>query len=165
MTPDDSEAFRQLMGTLYVTVEKDFDEAQVRFYWDALKDLPLGELQQAAVVVMQGHKWRSVPLPADFRLVVQRERFEARRRLCEGLAAQPLTAVIACADCSDTGWRGNPESGVSPCPCRSGNPNYRRSRAQELLAGEANQAGAVTAAEATNAIGAVRDFKRIGSGE
>lgn len=165
MTPDDSERWRELFGTVVVTCEKTWDEAQSKFYFDALKEFPFGDVKAGIAAVMDVHRWPKIPMPGEFRAAIYKLRFDARRHQALELASKRLTATVHCADCGDSGMRESREGWYTPCACRDSNPNYQIGKARERLSDDTEQPITVGQGEAKQIEQTVRDFKRLSSGE
>lgn len=105
-----SQVFAPLALQLRAT---DADEAMVRAYFMALKDVPIEFLAMAAQRLAKRGEWfpkTSEWLEAATRIEV--ERIEQQREMLRKLPA-PL-----CLSCDDTGWEPCGD-GVRPCACRS----------------------------------------------
>jgi len=162
MTKTDSRGWRELYGKLCAIYDRVFDEAQSRFYFDALKEFDLRDLEAAALDLAQTLKW--FPKPAEWRTAVFARRFRLRRDRDQQLVRQGLTRKIHCAFCQDTGWKpsATDETRVRRCPCRETNPNYLRLQALERLAGEGETPSRDEAKQLTDR---VCDWKQLRSGD
>jgi hypothetical protein len=96
----------------------DADEATIRVYYAALKDLELEFVQMAATTLAtkaewfpKTSEWREAAVIEEInRLGLQKARIMARQKAC----LPPL-----CAACDDTGWRRSMiETAVVKCECR-----------------------------------------------
>lgn len=65
MTSDDYERFVQILQNLAVVYGKKLDDEQIKFYWNALKDRPLADIEARAE--KYGQKGRFFPKPRDIR--------------------------------------------------------------------------------------------------
>lgn len=157
----DAKGWRDLMGKLCVIYSREWDEPTSRFYWDALKDLELAELEQAAVRLAQTLKW--FPKPAELRTAVFQLRHDQRVARDAELLTLPAELADYCEHCRDTGWQMR-ELGVSPCSCRETNPVYQRRRAHERVAAGAEGEHA-TEEQIQKQLQAVKDFKQLSSGD
>jgi|SRR6185436_3972749 len=157
MTSGDTQAWRVLYGKLCAIYDRVFDEAQSRFYFDALQECDVRDLEIAAVDLARSSKW--FPRPAEWRAQVLTRRCELRRQRDLTLVQQRPTPTIHCAACRDTGMRG--EERLSPCPCRGTNPNYQRTQAMSRLAAGTSDP---PPAEAQRLTDQIRDFKQLQSG-
>ncbi len=163
MTNSERQAFRELMGKLYVVYQREPDTVQTQFFWDTLKDLELAELQVAAVQVAKELKW--FPKPAELRAAVFQQRHALRQARDAALMAMPVDLADHCEHCSDTGWK-QMAGGMSQCPCRTTNPVYQRRMAHVQAAAAAHGA---SKDEAPNVVRALkrgaRDFRQLSAGE
>ncbi len=110
-----SDVFALLAVQLRAT---DADEATIRGYYQALKDLEIELVAEAARRLSQSAEW--FPKTSDWRLEVERiwaERVQQQRALMR--QSTPL-----CARCDDTGWvrstgvrKGRAETHVRRCAC------------------------------------------------
>lgn len=65
MTSDDYERFVQILQNLATVYGKKLDDEQIKFYWNALKDRPLADIEARAE--KYGQKGRFFPKPRDIR--------------------------------------------------------------------------------------------------
>lgn len=165
MTRRDTQAWRELFGKLCATYDRLFDEAQSRFYFDALKDFELNQLAETAVIVANETKF--FPRPAEWRTVIIRRRVERNREATLALAGRRMLSE-QCSQCRDTGMRPvDPtaqEERLMACECRDTNENYQRSRARQVLADHGEGTPVIPPAESKRLTDGVLDFKRLGSG-
>jgi len=115
MTVDDKSRFLQTMNRLAVALrEKDVDTAQLRVYFEGLKDLELEFIVAAGDRLAKTAQWfPKVPEWRDAAVTIERERIDAQRALLRKLPA-PL-----CLACNDTGWDRTDDDRVHRCGCVS----------------------------------------------
>lgn len=167
MTSADTRRWKELFGKLCAIYSREWDDAQSRFYFDALKDLDFSDVQATGEDLMRTSKW--FPKPAEWRQAIGVRRFNARRERERDLAARSLSGTVHCEHCRDTGMR---PSGANPdrythCECRDENPNYQIARAR-LRIGDEEEGTApapIPDNESKRITDTVRDFKRLSSGE
>lgn len=113
MTDADKKPFATAMAKLAVALrELAPDVVQMRIYFEALQDLELEFVTEAAERLMVNAAW--FPKVSEWRAAavhVERERLDAQRAFLRRLPA-PL-----CAACTDTGWKPDGD-GVRQCECR-----------------------------------------------
>jgi len=162
MTSADTKRWKEVFGKVCAMHGREWDDAQSRFYWDALKDCELAAVQTTCESLMQNSKW--FPKPAEWHSEIDRLRFQARLERDRELAGR-LNAPVECTDCGDSGWRvtqREPVERVGACQCRQTNLNYQARQARgRLSADTTNGVDRPTAPPEDVAI----DFKRLGSGE
>lgn len=111
MTSDDYERFVTILQNLADVYGKKLDDAQIKFYWNALKDRPLADIELRAE--KYGQKGKFFPKPRDIRpneafTEVVEESAESKRRFeqlnreseavwNERLRADPLKAKLQLA--------------------------------------------------------------------
>lgn len=155
MTADDTDRWRELFGKLCVTYDRTWDEAQSRFYFDALRDLPFPDLEVAALILVQELKY--FPRPAEWREAAANQRSARVRARASEVQALSRRGVH-CEVCGDTGWssrgcregdsckgaihattgepvcrRDGDHTYVERCACRSTNPLYQARQAAGAL--------------------------------
>lgn len=94
--------------------QTDADEATIRFYFEALKDLDVEFVAMAAVRHAKESDW--FPKTSEWRAMaatIEAERREAQRALLKKLRS-PL-----CGACDDTGWARDAVDRVSRCDCQT----------------------------------------------
>jgi hypothetical protein len=93
--------------------QTDADEATIRFYFEAVKDLEIEFVVMAAARLAKESDW--FPKTSEWRTMtatIERERADAQRALLRTLPS-PL-----CAACDDTGWSRDAADRVSRCDCQ-----------------------------------------------
>src|ERR1043165_3410983 len=83
MTSDDYEQFVEILRNLATVYGKKLDDGQIKFYWNALKDRPLKDIERRAEAY--GTKGKFFPKPRDIRPIeataeVVEESAESKRR-------------------------------------------------------------------------------------
>jgi len=167
MTSSDTKRWKELFGKLLAMHGREWDDAQSRFYFDALKDCEFGDVQATGEDLMRTSKW--FPKPAEWRQAIGVRRFNTRRDRERALAGRSLSQAIHCEYCSDTGMRvSDPSAAVERlmhCECRDTNPNYQIARARLRQADDTDKTPSIPASESQRVLETVRDFKRLSSGE
>jgi hypothetical protein len=106
--------FANIFAQLAIQLRQtDADEATIRGYFEALKDLELEFLVMAAERLAKESDW--FPKTSEWRAMaakVEAERLDAQRTLLRKLQSP------ACGGCSDTGWMYDDDGRVKPCDCR-----------------------------------------------
>lgn len=146
MTLTDKPRFVQSFNRLAVALRLpsgEVDSAMQRVYYEALEDLPIDAIEDAARNFAREATW--FPKTSEWRSVAERAR--NARALTAGI--QDHTGRVwhaECATCDDTGWEpltcaGSRQCGreqehaahdyVVPCPCRETNRTYQRRRAEQ----------------------------------
>jgi hypothetical protein len=121
MTADDKPAFLQAIARLAIALrEKEPDVVQLRIYFDALTDLELPFVVEAAHRLEKTAQW--FPKTSEWRMEAERlraERLEQQRAWLRE-SGKPL-----CSVCEDTGWEmvrtvenGHPVTRAKACACR-----------------------------------------------
>lgn len=115
MTETDKPIFAAAMGKLCLALrEKDPDAAQMRTYFDALKDLEIEFVTVAADALARSSEW--FPKTSDWRSAAARVE---RDRTIELQARLRKLHTPLCLVCDDTGWDRRDDDRVTPCTCRS----------------------------------------------
>jgi hypothetical protein len=151
----DAPAFLATLKRLTLTLGGSVDDARAMAYFEDLRDLPLGDFEEAARRLSRtGSRF---PRPGEIRGVCEAVRAESMFRLP---SAPVETNTIHCDDCEDGGWWVYTCPGIGreaatahdprqrycgrthdhywhrcarECPCRPTNPNYQRKQ-QEVAA-------------------------------
>lgn len=104
MTDTDKPAFASAVARLALGLrEKEPDAAQMRIYFDAMKDLDVEMVTAAAETLMRSSEW--FPKTSEWRAMAQKVEadrtleLEARLRKRMRAGEPPL-----CGECDDTGW-------------------------------------------------------------
>ena len=145
MTVIDKPRFAQAFNRLAVSLRLPIGEADAamqRVYYDALDDLPVDALEDAARELAREAEW--FPKTSEWRSVAERAR--NMRALTAGIQDRSGRIWHAeCQTCDDTGWEaltcaGGRQCGrekehaahdyVVPCACRDTNHTYQRRRAE-----------------------------------
>jgi len=165
MTSADTRRWKELFGKLCAIHGREWDDAQSRFYFDALKDCDFSDVQATGEEIVRTSKW--FPKPAEWRQAIGIRRFNARRERERQLAQRSLTGTVHCEKCRDTGMRPSDAdpSRYTHCECRDVNPNYQISRARQRIADESDETPQIPNDESKRLTDTVRDFKRLSSGE
>ena len=108
------QAFASLFAELAIQLRQtDADEATIRVYYEALKDVEFEFLEMAADRLARSSEW--FPKTSEWRAMavkVEAEKREAQRALLRKLPA-PL-----CLVCADTGWAHDADGRVKVCECQ-----------------------------------------------
>lgn len=167
MTSGDTRAWKEIFGRLCAIHGREWDDAQSRFYFDALKDCELADVKAAGDHLIRSSTF--FPKPAEWRQEIGKRRFEARRQREMALRQKQIAREVQCAACQDTGMRvvqTEPDERMGPCPCRETNANYLITRARGMDGlSDSDTPAQIPAGESDRLIGTVRDFKRLSSGE
>jgi hypothetical protein len=114
VTDDDKGAFASAMAGLCLALrEKDPDSAQMRAYFNTLRDLDIEFVVAAAEQLAAHGEW--FPKAGEWReaaMRVEHLRTEEQRAMLRKLA------VPLCLACDDTGWDRTEDDRVRPCDCR-----------------------------------------------
>jgi hypothetical protein len=106
--------FAEVFAVLAMQLRQtDADEATIRAYYAALKDVEPDFLRMAALRLATDAAW--FPKTSEWRALaatIERERVEAQRALLRDLP------VALCAACDDTGWTRDADNRVSRCGCQ-----------------------------------------------
>lgn len=114
MTDADKPAFAASMANLCLALrEKDPDAAQMRVYFEGMRDLEVELVTAAAEQIAAHAEW--FPKASEWReaaVRLEHTRVEEQRAFLRKLP------VPLCAACSDTGWDRTDDDRVTPCDCR-----------------------------------------------
>ncbi len=115
MTDHDKPVFAGVMARLALALrDKDPDSAQMRTYFEALKDLEVDFLSAAADRLVRTAEW--FPKTSEWRaaaVAIERERTDD---LTARLRSLPMRL---CLVCDDTGWAPAAENRVKRCDCQT----------------------------------------------
>ena len=95
----------------------DADEAMIRAYYQALKDLEPEMVAAAARRLSRQQPGETAwfPRTAGWRMMAERIYEERRRALADALRRRPVPLCLAC---EDTSWERLASEAVRPCACR-----------------------------------------------
>lgn len=114
MTDADKPVFAASMARLCLALrEKDPDAAQMRVYFEGMRELEIEFVTAAAEQIASYAEW--FPKASEWReaaVKLEHTRVEAQRAMLRKLH------VPLCAACSDTGWDRPDDDRVTPCDCR-----------------------------------------------
>jgi hypothetical protein len=112
VTETDKPAFVQAIGRLAVALRcAEPDVVQMRVYFEALGDIEIEFVTEAATRLMRGEFF---PTTGTWRAMA--ERIERERRAAQRALLRRLPAPL-CGVCDDTGWRRDADERVRRCHC------------------------------------------------
>ena len=107
--------FSQMFALLAVQLRQvDADEATIRGYFEALKDIEPEFLAMAAKQLATSAEW--FPKTSEWRAAAAKV---AKQRKDEHAAMLRRLPAPLCTACDDTGWARDERDRVSPCSCRT----------------------------------------------
>ncbi len=100
MTHDEAWAFFNELGIAF----KPIDERQKEMYLSHLKEYTRSEMERAVYTIIESHQYRSFPLIAEIRRVLDKIRFDSRAEPSDEDKRTYYDGIAWCASCGGTGW-------------------------------------------------------------